>query len=127
MSLLVRWQAMAALADPRALAASGALSRMTIVTLAASSPPAGSGLGADFVRGLTKPAALTASALGAAAAAAAVGVQAGPLLLAQVVLLLAARAWFVRRLGGVNGDCLGAVSVVSEMISLVLLACPSCI
>lgn len=126
MSLLVRWQAMAVLADPRGLAASGALSRMTMVVLAAASPPAGGGLGAEFVRGLTKPAVLAAMAVGAAGAAGAVGVRAGPLLLAQAVLVLAARAWFTRRLGGVNGDCLGAACVVSEMVSLVLLACPPC-
>lgn len=127
MSLLVRWQAIAALAEPRGLAASGALSRMTMVVLAAASPPAGSGLGAEFVRSLTRSTALAAIALGGAAAAATVGARAGPLLLAQVVLVLAARAWFIRRLGGVNGDCLGAASVVSEMLSLVLLGCPSCI
>ena len=35
---------------------------------------------------------------------------------------LLARAWFLRRLGGVNGDCLGATCQAVETVNLVILA-----
>jgi cobalamin synthase len=44
----------------------------------------------------------------------------------SVLIVQAARAWFYRRLGGVNGDCLGFTEQVLEIFVLVLFACRSC-
>jgi cobalamin synthase len=44
------------------------------------------------------------------------------MIVASAAIVLLARYWFVRRLGGVNGDCLGATCQVVEMVNLVILA-----
>ncbi|MBK9170328.1 MAG: adenosylcobinamide-GDP ribazoletransferase [Bryobacterales bacterium] len=120
-SILVRWQALSLVAAPvPALAAAAALSRATMVGLAWTAPPAGDGLGAAFIATLRLPG--IALMLGAAAAALA-GPSAIFLIAFNALLVAAARAWFVRRLGGVTGDCLGATAQVSECLSLVVLAC----
>lgn len=121
-SLLFRWQAIAALRSPEGLAVACVLSRTTMVALAAISQPAGEGLGADFIRSATRGAALLAILQGGAAALLLVPWAACLLLGSQALVLLAARAWFHRRLGGVTGDCFGAAAVVGETLFLILLA-----
>jgi adenosylcobinamide-GDP ribazoletransferase len=88
--------------------------------------PAGSGLGAALASTLSTPAALVAIAQGVAAALLC-GWRPGFAMIAGSVLIVqAARAWFYRRLGGVNGDCLGFTEQLLEVFVLVLFACRSC-
>jgi adenosylcobinamide-GDP ribazoletransferase len=124
---IVRWQALSAIAaDPvRGLSAAFAISRAAMVATAWTTPAAGSGLGLDFSKHLT-----TASAVFAVLTALAFAAFApAGLLLAWLatVAVIGARAYFMRRIGGVNGDCLGAVSLVVETGGLVVLACQRCI
>jgi cobalamin synthase len=42
---------------------------------------------------------------------------------ADFLIIQLARSYFVRRLGGVNGDCLGATCQVVETMNLIVLAC----
>ena len=44
----------------------------------------------------------------------------------SVLIVQASRGWFYRRIGGVNGDCLGFTEQVLEIFVLVLFACRSC-
>ncbi len=121
-SLLFRWQSIAALRSPEGLAVACTLSRATMVALAAISQPAGEGLGADFARSSTRGAALIAILLGGAIALLLAPWAVCFLLGAQALILLSAREWFHRRLGGVTGDCFGAVSVTAETLFLILMA-----
>jgi adenosylcobinamide-GDP ribazoletransferase len=124
---LVRWQGLGAIAaDPiGGLSATFAISRAAMVATAWTTPPAGSGLGLEFSKHLTTVGALFAILTALIFAALA---PAG-LLLAWVatVVVFGARAYFMRRIGGVNGDCLGAVSLVVETCGLVVLTCQRCI
>jgi adenosylcobinamide-GDP ribazoletransferase len=45
------------------------------------------------------------------------------LIVLSAALLLLLRSWFVARLGGVNGDCLGTAGIVVELGGLLLLLC----
>jgi adenosylcobinamide-GDP ribazoletransferase len=129
LSVLARWQALEVLATPRVietLIAAQAVPRAAMVAMAWCSRPAGSGLGATLSSTLTTPAALLAIAQGTAAALLC-GCRPGFAMIAGSVLIVqAARAWFYRRLGGVNGDCLGFTEQVLEIFVLVLFACRSC-
>jgi adenosylcobinamide-GDP ribazoletransferase len=129
LSVLVRWQALEFLATPRVLEvliASQAVPRAAIVAMAWCSRPAGSGLGAALASTLGTPAALAAIAQGAAAALLC-GWRPGLILIAGSVLVVQAlRGWFYRRLGGVNGDCLGFTEQVLEICVLVIFTCGSC-
>jgi len=88
--------------------------------------PAGSGLGAALASTLGTPAALVAIAQGAVAALLC-GWRPGLILIAGSVLVVQAlRGWFYRRLGGVNGDCLGFTEQVLEILVLVMFTCGSC-
>ncbi|HEU0121364.1 MAG TPA: adenosylcobinamide-GDP ribazoletransferase [Bryobacteraceae bacterium] len=123
-SLLFRWQALAGMQGNvwlRLPAALG-LSRAFMVLLAAWAPAAGEGLGRAFGESLPRGAAVVA--LGQAGLLAALcGWPAGAAALAANLLLLAAmRRWFQERLGGVTGDCLGAMCQVSEAVTLGVLA-----
>jgi len=129
LSVAVRWQALAALAVDAlpALTAVMALSRASIVVLARIARPAGAGMGARFAGRVTTLSATAAAAL-ALAAAAWCGVATGAVLaVVTAVVILASRSYFHRRLGGVTGDCLGAVAQLVEMSLLTVLACRSCI
>jgi len=129
LSVLARWQALESLATPRVLEvliASQAVPRAAIVAMAWCSRPAGSGLGAALASTLGTPAALVAIAQGAAAALLC-GWRPGLILIAGSVLVVQAlRGWFYRRLGGVNGDCLGFTEQVLEILVLVMFTCGSC-
>jgi adenosylcobinamide-GDP ribazoletransferase len=123
-SLLLRVAAVAALAPSAALAAlpaAHALSRSAAVAVMAGFPPAaGTGLGASYARALSGRQALAGVAAGA-------GV--GGLLLGGWALPAGAIAglggWLlgrlaVRRIGGVNGDLLGAVQQQAEVLVLLV-------
>jgi len=129
LSVLARWQALEFLATPRVLEvliASQAVPRAAIVAMAWCSRPAGSGLGAALASTLGTPAALVAIAQGAAAALLC-GWRPGLILIAGSVLVVQAlRGWFYRRLGGINGDCLGFTEQVLEIFVLVMFTCGSC-
>jgi adenosylcobinamide-GDP ribazoletransferase len=125
-SSLLRWQAIAALADRAlpALAAAAGASRGGMVLLAYLSKPAGEGLGRSFVAGLSAAPVITA-----AVQAAALGFLVSPMhgvvaLAANALVILLARAYFQRRLGGVNGDCMGATCQILEVLMLLIFVCP---
>ena len=75
---------------------------------------------------LSTPPALAAIAQGAAAALIC-GWRPGLAMIAGSVLIVqASRGWFYRRLGGVNGDCLGFTEQLIEIFVLLMFACRSC-
>jgi cobalamin synthase len=45
----------------------------------------------------------------------------------SILIMLAARRYFLARIGGINGDCLGATAHVIETFCLLTLTCRSCI
>ncbi len=119
-----RWQALAAMHGEMMsrLPAVCGVSRVAIVVLAATTPAAGSGLGRAFGDSLPKHAAVWAS-LQAIALSAVLGWPAAVAVLGgNAVLLIVLRRWFLARLGGVTGDCLGAACQLSECVSLGALA-----
>ncbi len=123
-AFVLRWQALSLL-PPNSwagLAAAYGVSRAQMVMLAATSPPAGDGLGAAFVSTLPRRAGLWA-AIEAGGLTVLAGWPIGLVLLgANAALLLLVRRWFLLRLGGVTGDCLGFLCVASEALSLAVLA-----
>jgi adenosylcobinamide-GDP ribazoletransferase len=124
---LVRWQALSSIAaDPvRSLPAVLAVSRAAMIATAWTTPPAGASLGLEFSKYLTTAGSLFAILTGLLFAALA---PAGLLLVwIATVVVFGARAYFMRRIGGVNGDCLGAVSLLVETCGLVVLTCQRCI
>ena len=139
LSVAVRWQAMAEMAQPvpqlmaqlmaqpvAGLAAAVSLSRMSLVALAGISPAVGSGMGQAFAldcsRKVVSLVVVQAVAMAGAAAWFTGWRPALGMIAATALVVLLARAYFVRRLGGVNGDCLGATCQVVEMVNLVILA-----
>jgi adenosylcobinamide-GDP ribazoletransferase len=128
-SLLLRWQSLLRFKKLPlvGLTAALALSRASMVLLGAMAPPAGDGLGALFVKQISRRAAW-AAALQAILVAVLVGYLMGwkpavVMIAADFLIIQLARAYFVRRLGGVNGDCLGATCQVVETMNLIVLAC----
>ncbi len=127
-SVVVRWAGIVHLAVGvfPALVASQTLSRAASVVLARISRPATEGMGGELTARLSTPVAVIAAAQGIAAALWC-GPRAGVGLLAGCgVIVVLARFYFRRRIGGVTGDCLGATSQVVEMFVLVLLTCQNC-
>ncbi len=129
LSVVARWQALEYLATPRVvetLIAAQAVPRAAMVAMAWCSRPAGSGLGYALASTLSTPAAVAAITQGAAAALLC-GWRPGLAMIAGSVLIVqGARAWFYRRLGGVNGDCLGFTEQLIEIFVLLMFACRSC-
>ena len=123
-SLLLRVAAVAALppaAAVAALPAAGALSRaVAVATMTVLPAAADTGLGASYVRTLSRPRALAGAAAGLMVAVALLGMAAlwAAAAAGLVAVLLGRLA--VRRIGGVTGDVLGAVQQLGEV--LVLLA-----
>lgn len=121
---ILRWQALAHVPAHSwlRLAAVYGLSRAQMVLLAATSLPAGEGLGVAFISTLPRRAGLWV-AIESVALAVLAGWPVGLVLLAaNAALLWLVRRWFWLRLGGVTGDCLGFLCVASEALSLVVLA-----
>ncbi len=129
LSFLVRWQAVEQLANLWLLPlfiASQAVPRAAMVALAWISRPVGTGLGLEFSSTLTTPVALIAIAQGIAAAFFC-GLRPGIVIIAaSYVVIRVARWYFYRRIGGVNGDCLGATEQILEIFILVLFTCRAC-
>jgi adenosylcobinamide-GDP ribazoletransferase len=129
LSVIARWQAVELISTPRVLEvfiAAQAVPRAAIVALAWVSRPAGTGLGLAFSSTLTTPIALIALAQGIIAAFL-LGVRSGVAIgLGAYLIVRVARWYFYRRIGGVNGDCLGAAEQILEIFVLVLFTCSSC-
>jgi adenosylcobinamide-GDP ribazoletransferase len=97
-----------------------------MVLLGATTPSAGEGLGALFVKQISRRAAWAALAQ-ALLFAVLVGYLIGwkpaaVMITADFFVIQLARMYFLRRLGGVNGDCLGATCQVVETMNLIVLA-----
>ena len=128
LSIALRWQSMAQITvNPVAgMAAALALSRTSLVALAAVTPSVGTGLGSAFSAACSRKVliatVLQAVAIVAISARFTGWRTAAALILASAVIVMLARSWFTRRLGGVNGDCLGATSQAIEVVNLVILA-----
>jgi adenosylcobinamide-GDP ribazoletransferase len=127
-SLLLRWQSlMRCKKYPIAgLTAALALSRASMVLFGATTPSAGEGLGALFVKQISRRAAW-AAVMQATLFAALVGYLIGwkpaaAMITADFLVIQLARTYFLRRLGGVNGDCLGATCQIVETMNLIVLA-----
>ncbi|MEQ1945994.1 MAG: adenosylcobinamide-GDP ribazoletransferase [Bryobacteraceae bacterium] len=121
-SVLLRWQALEHLTGNPwlRLPATLAISRGTMVLLAAFTPTAGSGVGRSFQESLSKST-VWLTAIQVVALAFSAGWHAAAYLIPlQLAIVLASRRWFVTRLGGVSGDCLGFQCQVSEAASLLL-------
>ena len=129
LSVLARWKALEFLATPNVvttLIAAQAVPRAAMVAMAWCSRPAGSGLGFALASTLNTPVALFAMAQGVAFALLC-GWRPGFAMIAGSVLIVqGSRAWFYRRLGGVNGDCLGFTEQMIEIFVLLMFACRSC-
>ncbi|HML15931.1 MAG TPA: adenosylcobinamide-GDP ribazoletransferase, partial [Bryobacteraceae bacterium] len=129
LSFLLRWQAIEHLAGWPGIEifiASQAVPRAAMVALGWVSRPAGAGLGFAFSSTLTTGAALFAIAQGILAALLC-GLRPAIVIAGiSYVTVRAARWYFYRRLGGVNGDCLGATEQILEILVLVLFSCRAC-
>lgn len=123
LSILARWQALEHVNSSNALCvciAAQAVPRAAMVGLAWLSRPVGTGLGYEFASTLTTPAALAALAQGLGASLLCnvwMGVE---IILGCYLIARAAQWYFYERLGGVNGDCLGATEQILEIFVLVL-------
>jgi adenosylcobinamide-GDP ribazoletransferase len=129
LSLLVRWQALEYFAGSSLLSvciAAQTVPRAAMVGLAWTSRPVGTGLGYALASTLKTPAALSALAQGVIAAFLC-GPRAGIVIVAGAfVIVRLARTCFYNRIGGVNGDCLGATEQLLEVFILCLFACAVC-
>lgn len=125
LSIVARWQALLHVPARRILIVcivAQAVPRAAMVALAWLSRPSGDGLGLAFSASLTTTGALIAIAQGLLASML-LGWRPGLLILAGAYLIVrAARAYFYKRIGGVNGDCLGATEQLLEIFVLVLFA-----
>jgi adenosylcobinamide-GDP ribazoletransferase len=132
-TVLARWQALEHLSAPRGnieiweiVIASQTLPRAGMVALAWVSRPVGSGLGLAFSSTLTTSGALIAIAQGIIAALVC-GLRPGLTLIVGAYLVIRLmRDYFYRRIGGVNGDCLGATEQLLEIFVLVMFTCREC-
>ncbi len=126
-SVTLRWQALAGLRLDYmpALVAVMTLSRASIVVLARIARPATDGLGSQFAARVSTATTLAAVLQGVAAALWCGWLAGAALVAATALVVVVARWYFQRRLGGVTGDCLGATSQVVEMVLLGMLACQS--
>jgi adenosylcobinamide-GDP ribazoletransferase len=127
LSLIARWQALEHAPIERVLAicvAAQAVPRAAMVALAWVSRPAGDGLALAFSSSLTTTAAVGAIAQGLAAALLPGWRPALLIVAGCYVFVRIARWYFYRRIGGVNGDCLGATEQLVEVFTLILFASP---
>ena len=125
LSLAARWQALEHVPVERIVLvciAAESVPRAALVILAWLSRPCGDGLGYAFSSTLTTTGALIAGAQGIAASML-LGWRPGLLILTGTYLIVrGARAYFYKRIGGINGDCLGAAEQLVEIFILVLFA-----
>ncbi len=128
LAILIRWQALVRMpALPVAeLVAAMTMSRAALVAMAWVSRPVGQGLGAQFAASLTTIPALLVIAQGTGAAFLMDYRGAIMLLAVSAAVFFALNRWFDARLGGINGDCLGATCLITETVLLVMLSCRNC-
>ncbi len=120
-SVLLRWEALAKAPESTLVAtlvACQALPRAGIVALAWLAGPATEGLGGTWAASLRWWHALGAVVVGVGIA----GWRAAPAAGWCAVVVLLAAWYFRRRLGGITGDCLGAVNQIQEIGVLLWLA-----
>jgi len=124
-SLLLRWQALAALPAAEivpALVASQVFPRAGIVTLAFLAGPATGGTGGAFAAALRTRHVVFAWLLAAVLLAPLQEWRAMMAVMAVcLVIVIAARRYFHRRLGGLTGDCLGAANQIQEIAVLLVI------
>jgi adenosylcobinamide-GDP ribazoletransferase len=125
LSFLFRWQALAALQGDAwmRLPAAFGISRAVIVLLASTTPAQGEGLGRAFTESLTRRSAALALAQIVVLTALVRWPAAAWLVTVNLILVAILRRWFIARLGGTTGDCLGAACQISEAASLGVLTC----
>ena len=127
LSIVARWQALEHIPAPRILEVcivAQAVPRAAMVTLAWLSRPFGEGLGLAFSSSLTTTGSLIAIAQGLIAAML-LGWRPGVIIIAGAYLIVrGARTYFYKRVGGINGDCLGATEQLLEIFILILFASP---
>jgi adenosylcobinamide-GDP ribazoletransferase len=128
-STVIRWQALTTIVvDPvSALAAAHGLSRAAAVTVAWTTPPAGAGLAFALSNTMTTPVAVLAILQGVILAAWCGGRLAVLLIAVVCLIVIFARRYFLLRIGGVTGDCLGATAHVVEIFCLLVFTCRTCI
>ena len=129
LSLVARWQAIEHLDTANiwpVMIASQAVPRAAIVALAWISRPVGAGLGLAFSSTLSTTAAIVAILQGLGAAALC-GLRPGLVIaLGSYLVIRIAQSYFYQRIGGINGDCLGATEQILEIFILVLFTCRNC-
>ncbi|MBV9761495.1 MAG: adenosylcobinamide-GDP ribazoletransferase [Acidobacteriaceae bacterium] len=126
---LLRWQSIESMAAPLivGICVAVGLSRASMVVIAGCTAPVGAGLGHAFAAACHKGT-LFAVLFQSAVLLAGLGWYGGwgrALAVAGACAAASAtmREWFKRRLGGVNGDCLGATCVMVETAALLVMAC----
>lgn len=121
--LAIRWQALTRLSSHPVLAVAGilAMSRGSMVLLASITPRAGEGLGASFAADVSRGTTVLV-ALQVIAASVLCGWRSLPVLVVTLGTVVAAKAYFTHRLGGITGDCLGATCSVVEAANFLVLA-----
>jgi adenosylcobinamide-GDP ribazoletransferase len=128
-SFTLRWQALQFFATPRwleVMIASQVMARASMVALAWVSRPLDTGLGYELASTLSSPVAIAVIVQGAIAALF-TGWRSGIALIVGTWLILRLLRWFFEsRLGGVNGDCLGAAGQIIEILTLLLFTCGRC-
>jgi adenosylcobinamide-GDP ribazoletransferase len=122
LALLVRWQAIELLELP-ALVAAGGASRGAMVVLAAVSNPVGEGLGKAFCLGLRTPEVAIAGVEAAALPFLGGYLVGAAALLANALAIWLACIYFHKRIGGITGDCLGAICQITEITTLLAFLC----
>lgn len=127
LSIAARWQALQHVPSSRIFQVcivAQAVPRAAMVAMAWLSRPSGDGLGYAFSSSLTTTGALLAIAQGLIASML-LGWRPGLLiLLAAYIIVRGARTYFYKRIGGVNGDCLGATEQLLEIFILILFTSP---
>ena len=127
LSIVARWQALEHVPSIQILKVcivAQAVPRAAMVTLAWLSRPFGEGLGQAFSSSLTSTGSLIAIAQGLIAAML-LGWRPGVIIVTGAYLIVrGARTYFYRRVGGINGDCLGATEQLLEIFILILFASP---
>lgn len=113
LAAMTDWDAAAALVAAHSLGRSGAVMLMVVAPTATES-----GLAADYTRSLSWSSATAGSLIGVAMAALAFGVW-GLVVVGLVSVAVGAVGWWgVVKIGGVNGDLLGAAEQVGEVVVL---------
>jgi adenosylcobinamide-GDP ribazoletransferase len=122
--ILLRWQALGLCQVEPVYGLAGALglSRASLVLLGGLTPALGEGLGREFAAGISRRTLWAAAAQAVAFASLAGWRHGAAMVVGSALMVTLARVWFVRRLGGVNGDCLGATCQAVETVNLLILA-----